>query len=202
METRFNFFDYHNAFNDTGIIVSYKGPVTARILSEISREIRSVFSHDKVIKRKIVSIFIELAQNVSFYSIEFNRFGTNTDRVGTIVLLEEDDKYILTTGNLVPSEDVDELKKQCEIVNSLNHEELRSYKREQRDLPPNEKSKGAGIGIIQAALLSNNRLEVETREVNEEVSFFAISVSVEKSKKLDLDIEQPYIDEQSEPEEE
>jgi hypothetical protein len=200
METQFSFFDYHNAFNDTGIIVSYKGPVTANILSEISKEIRSVFSHDKVIKRKIVSIFIELAQNVSFYSVEFNRFGTNTDRVGTIVLFEENNKYVLTTGNLVPCEDVDELQKQCEVVNSLNHEELRSYKREQRDLPSNEKSRGAGIGIIQAALLSNNRLDVEIREINEEVSFFAISVCIEKIKKPDLDIEQPYIDEQSEPE--
>ena len=158
MDTKFNFFDYHNAINDTGIIVSYKGPVTARILSEISREIRSVFSHDRVTKRKIVSIFIELAQNVSFYSVEFNRFGTTSDRVGTIVLFEEDEKYILTTGNLVPLEDVEELKEQCEVVNSLNHEELRTYKREQRDSPANIKSKGAGIGIIQAALLSNNRL--------------------------------------------
>lgn len=200
METQFNFFDYHSAISDTGIIISYKGPVTARILNEISQEIRNVFCDNRIIRRKIVSIFIELAQNVSFYSVEFNRFGTNKDRVGTIVLFEEEGKYTLTTGNLVQTEDVEDLKEQSEIVNSLNHEELRSYKREQRDLPPNSKSKGAGIGIIQAALVSNNRLEVEVREVDEDVSFFAISVSIEKMKIPN--IEQPNIDEQSEPEQE
>jgi len=200
MEAQFNFFDYHNAINDTGIIISYKGPVTARILNEISKEIRNIFSDDRVTRRKMVSIFIELAQNVSFYSVEFNRFGTNTDRVGTIVLFEEEEKYTLITGNLIKSEDVEELKEQCQIVNSLNHEELRCYKREQRDLPPNVKSRGAGIGIIQAALLSNNRLEVEVREVNEDTSFFAISVFLKKIKSPI--VEQPNIDEQSEPEQE
>lgn len=186
MTKQFIFFDYHTPINETDSIISYKGSVTADILSEIAKEINITFSNNRIIRRKLVAIFIELAQNISFYSVEFNQFGTSKERVGTIILFEDEQKYTLIAGNLVQTQEIEELQSQFKIVNSLTHQELRKYKREQRDLPTNHNSKGAGIGFIQVALISNNPLEIVTRKLSEGLSFFSLSVTLNKIKNTSI----------------
>jgi hypothetical protein len=68
----------------------------------------------------------------------------------------------------------------CETVNSLDREALREYKRQLRNNPDNEESKGAGIGMVQAALTADNPLEVESKDVGTEFAFFVLSVPINK----------------------
>jgi hypothetical protein len=62
----------------------------------------------------------------------------------------------------------------------LSHDDLRKYKREAREAPQLEGSKGAGIGIIQAALTSDNPLEVDAIQVDDNFSFFSLTVKIDK----------------------
>jgi hypothetical protein len=62
----------------------------------------------------------------------------------------------------------------------MNKDELRDYKREQRSLPQGVRSKGAGIGLIQAALTSGNPLQIDSMAVDEQFTFFSLSVTIEK----------------------
>ena len=176
---KFNLFEYHNLINQENILLSYKGPVTDIILAEISRDIRSKFHSDSKVSRKIFSAFMELAQNILYYSAEKNEFGERQDPIGMIVITQTTDGYYLNTGNLVENQYVSELWEGCQIINTLDRDSLRKYKREQRSKSPKERSKGAGIGLIQVALTSNNPLEVEFKEINDSYSFFAIAVKIE-----------------------
>ncbi|TAE11794.1 MAG: hypothetical protein EAZ95_13185 [Bacteroidetes bacterium] len=179
----FNFFEYHAQISHDNILLSYKGPLTDVLLAEFSRDIRQkLHEEDSKVGKKVFAIFMELAQNVLFYSKEKNQFGNNRDKVGTLVIVNEDDSqtYRIITGNLVYLKDVDSLKEKCDTINSLDREALREYKRELRNNPNNEESKGAGIGLVQAALTSDNPLEMEIRPIGGDFAFFVVSVLVNK----------------------
>ena len=161
------------------ILLSYKGPLTDILLAEFSRDIREKLQNVPKVGKKVFSIFMELAQNVLFYSKEVNHFG-NKDRVGTLVILQNETRYQLITGNLVYHESVPVLLEKCEIINSLDREGLREYKRSLRNSPSEGESRGAGIGLVQAALTSSNPLEVQIKELGNGFSFFILFVNVGK----------------------
>lgn len=180
IQKEFNFFEYHTHINQENVILSYKGPLTDVLLSEFSRDIRKKLQQeDPKVGKKVFSIFMELAQNVLYYSKEVNHFG-NRDKVGTLVIVNTEDYYRLITGNLVFKTAIPMLAEKCEIVNSLDRDALREYKRKLRNDPSGEESKGAGIGLVQAALTSGNQLEVKFKELPNEFAFYVIFVNIKK----------------------
>jgi len=186
----FSLYDYYLLTDNSKVLVSYKGPVTDVIMAEISRDIRNKFSENPKVGRRLFAIFMELAQNILYYSAEKVQFGERNDSVGVILItkdtkkeVEEEEqkrklKYRFSCGNLVNTTYVDELIESCEMINSMNRDELREYKREKRSQPQGERSKGAGIGLIQVALNSENPLVVEFRKVDDKFSFFSLSVDI------------------------
>ncbi len=175
----FDFFEYHSKLNLDNIVLSYRGPITDVLLSEFSKDIREKTQQDHKAGKKVFSIFMELAQNVLFYSKEVNHFGKK-DKVGTLVITKTDAYYKLITGNLVYKKDIHKLVEKCDTINSLDRDELREYKRQLRSQPREEESKGGGIGLVQAALTSGNKLEIKIRELIGDYAFYVIFVSVKR----------------------
>jgi hypothetical protein len=175
----FDFFEYHTQLAQDDVLLSYKGPLTDVLLAEFSHEIRrKLQEEDPKVGKKVFAIFMELAQNVLYYSKEANMFGNNRDKVGTLVIVNTGDSYQLMTGNLVYKKIVPELIEKCETINALDRDALREYKRELRNAPKSEESKGAGIGLVQVALTSGNRIEMRVKEYANEYAFYVIVVNV------------------------
>lgn len=180
-KTFLNLFDYYSFTNSKDVVVSYKGPVTEVIMAEISRDIREKLSDHPTAGRRLFSVFIELAQNVLYYSAEKITFSNRNDSVGILLLTKQDGQYVFSSGNLIKNSDLDELVSSCQKINSLDRDDLRKFKREMRNQPAqSEKSKGAGIGLIHVALTSRHPLELEHRKIDEEHSFFALSVKIKR----------------------
>ncbi|MCS6821738.1 MAG: SiaB family protein kinase [Microscillaceae bacterium] len=182
-EKPFSLFDYYVLTNQQNVLISYKGPISDIILAEISRDIRNKFASNPQVSRKLFSIYMELAQNILYYSAEKISFAGRKDSVGIIIITEYKNYYIFSCGNLVENEYIDELIESCEIINRMasDRNKLREYKRDQRSNPTNQRSKGAGIGLIQVVLTSGNPLKVEYKKINDHFSFFSLSVVINKT---------------------
>ena len=101
--------------------------------------------------------------------------------VGELTLFEDKSSYIFTTKNQVKNTDANILAERCELVNVSDQLRLRELKREQRLNSPGEKF-GARIGLIQAVMLSNNKLEYRVYKINEKFSYFSLTVKIDKIK--------------------
>jgi Family of unknown function (DUF6272) len=182
MSKKFSFFHHYLNLNDTEVMMSYKGPMSDVIIYELSKDVQDKLIEDPKAGKKVYSIFMELAQNVFFYSSETTHFADKTYRIGSIVLTQDEDNYTLTAGNIVEKKWIPVLWDRCEMINSMDRESLRKLKFEQRDSgeKASDNSKGAGIGLVQMALTSAQPVSVEFRDMNDSHSFFALSVSVRK----------------------
>jgi len=183
---KFNLFEFHKIF-DNDVLMLYKGPFDNHVLSVFTKYIEGIILKHPQISKKIFSIFIELAQNIAFYSAEATDFEEEkTTGIGTLVISEHDRWYTFFTGNAVRNDDIMPLIEKCEIINSLDRAGLRKYKREQYKLPPGKKGT-AHVGLIQVALTANNQIDIEVSPIDEETSFFAISVRINKKSEDILD---------------
>ncbi len=175
-DNNINLFDFHNLLNKN-IQLSYKGPFDRHILYPLGNYIKKNLTAGN----RIFGIFIELAQNITYYSAETTDSVEDgkTYGVGTLVIGEYDDYYTFATGNAVKNDCIIPIIEKCEIINSLDREELRDYKRKQRRLPRGQKG-GAHIGLIQVALTSMYPLDFQVTPIDESTSFFSIFVKIDK----------------------
>jgi hypothetical protein len=104
-----------------------------------------------------------------------NRIG-----VGELKLVESDTHFKFTTKNLVKKSDSKILINRCDLINSSSLLELRQLKREQRINSPGEKF-GARIGLIQAVMLSQNKLEYNYEEVDDNFAYWSLTVKIDKN---------------------
>lgn len=162
-------------------ILSYNGPFYIELISVFGTNIRNVNDAYSNARKKLFKIFIELSQNVSNYSENFHMVN-NVQRIGVgeLSLKEFDNAYSFTTKNQVKKTDAEILTERCELVNASDQMKLRELKREQRLNSPGEKF-GARIGLIQAVMLSKNKLEFKVDKINEDFSYFSLTVKIDKS---------------------
>lgn len=161
--------------------ISYKGPVDERILSVFADYIESMDEKYRTQAQKLFKIFFELAENLSSYSAEkiFLENKKKAVGAGALILKENENDFILITGNPVFNENIIPVIEKCEYINSLDRESLRQYKREERRRTPGERG-NAHIGLIQVALTSANPLDIEITQVADNISYFSVAVKIDK----------------------
>ena len=161
-------------------IIAYKGPFYIELISVFGTNIRNFNDVYGNARKKLFKIFIELSQNVSNYSESYHMVN-NIQRIGIgeLFLKESDSKYYFSTKNQVKKSDASILAERCELVNASDYTRLRELKREQRLNSPGEKF-GARIGLIQAVMLSKNKLEYKIDEIDNNFSHFTLTVKIDK----------------------
>lgn len=162
------------------VAISYTGVFDTEILSVLAKEIEETLSSDDKINKKVFKIFIELAQNISLYSLERERNSEGTDMgVGTMIIRNFDTYYEFSTGNKTTKENIIPVMEKCDNINSMTREKLREYRRLQRNMPAGAKG-GGNIGLIQVALTASNPIEYALVKCDDGNYFYIVSVRINK----------------------
>ncbi len=179
-EEKLTLFNYFNDMNNQEIILTFKGTISQDILTDVGISLRSKLDSHNVSK-KTFAIFVELAQNIYHHSAqkEYSAVKGRTAGVGVILIQNHSEYLILSSGNLIESYKIEGLSERCEYINKLTSDELRDYYIKQRRRPTG--GVGANIGLIDMARRSGNPLEYQVVKIDEEYSFFALSIKVSKT---------------------
>ncbi|NJO02774.1 MAG: hypothetical protein HC880_14805 [Bacteroidia bacterium] len=172
-------FNYFNDMNNQEIILTFKGTISQEILADVGISLRSKLGSYSVSK-KTFAIFVELAQNIYHHSAE-KEFSTSKGRtagVGVILIQNHRDYLVLSSGNLIENYKIEGLIERCDYINTLGEDDLKEYYMKQRKRPTG--GIGANIGLIDMARRSGHPLEYQIVEIDDETSFFALSIKVDK----------------------
>jgi hypothetical protein len=179
MSNHLDHLSYFAQPNADKILLSYKGPLNNALVAEMSDEMRNILHDNHKAKRKIYAIFLELVQNMLYYSAETNQYR-ESEKVGLVLLSESEEHYLLATGNLIGEETKQLLQNKQEIINGMDEDHLRKYRLELVENPQNELSKGAGIGLVKIAITSQNPLWMSFDQVSDDFYFYTICVKIIK----------------------
>lgn len=161
-------------------IIFYKGPLSNSIISLLGRKIQYNSALENKISRKVFTVYMELAENVLRYSDEEKKFTEFENGVGALYVCNYENEVLISTHNLVKNVFILDIKDQCNIINSLEHLDLREYKRKQRNQPRFSHSQGAGIGLIHSAIVSRSKIDIDIHKINNIFSYLTLTLKVKK----------------------
>ncbi len=172
-------FDVYNFMQEHNIVGSYIGPFDKYILVSIAKSLQNKLTDNQTQSKKFFKIFIELASNIAYYSHEKeNGHGT-----GLVVITEYPDYLQINAGNIIDFRSKEHIEQKCKLINRLSHDELRQLRRYLLRVPAYNENSG-NVGLVQVALVANNKLNYKFIPLNNEKSlyFYIISVNLSKEK--------------------
>ena len=155
----------------------YRGVVTNEnsvpLLMLLEKEMEN--SEFGFVGRKRVFMFVlESLQNVTRHSD-----GSEHAGMSMVVYSKVHDGYIVTTGNVIPTSNIDDLKKRLDEINHLETGELRTVYRQMLSNSEFSSKGGAGLGLIEMAKKTGNKLDYDFLQLDSGNSYFILSKTVD-----------------------
>ncbi|MCC7430191.1 hypothetical protein IT568_05045 [bacterium] len=176
-------FDYYESMVAKNILLAFKGTISQNILVGLGEMIKDKLMFDTrhyVVSKKVFSIFIELAQNIFYYSAEKINLGNTKAGSGILVIKECEKFYTISSGNKIENSKATEIVQNCEFINQLDKNKLKEFYKEKLNTPKELSQNGGGVGLIDIARKSGNKLNTKIIKINENYSFFVLSVNIIK----------------------
>lgn len=174
----------YEKMRENNIMLTFKGEVTVDLVNSVLKIIEDRLDRieeDRKTRKKVYNVLVECLQNLCNH-IETTDFEVKGYDSKTALLIIETDMhgYSVVTGNYVPTDKVDGLKARIDEINSVSKEELRElYKKILNNGQYSEKG-GGGLGFIDIARKSGQKLKYSFQKVNEEIQFFSLQIDVPK----------------------
>jgi hypothetical protein len=95
-----------------------------------------------------------------------------------VIYSKTDNGYTVTTGNVLPSANINNLKSKLDEINNLQADEIRNVYRQMLSNSEFSDKGGAGLGLIEMAKKTGNKLDYDFVPLDEEFSYFILSKTV------------------------
>jgi Family of unknown function (DUF6272) len=124
-------------------------------------------------RKRLFMFVLESLQNVSRHSDQ----DQHAD-MSLVVYSKTDNGYTVTTGNVLPSASINDLKVKLDEINNLHPDEIRNVYRQMLSTADFSNKGGAGLGLIEMAKKTGNKLDYDFIPLEDEFSYFILSKTV------------------------
>jgi hypothetical protein len=179
----FNFDEYYQKLNNGNVVLAYKGSITTEMINNTLESIESIIGggeEDNKLRKKVYNVLVESLQNLYHHTDDLSDDLRSIyhDKFGVVVIVKDGSTIKITTGNFVPSTRIKFLKDKIDKINSLSQEELKDmYKFILNHQKLSEKG-GGGLGLVDIARKTGNKLEYGFLNVNNDYYFFNLNILI------------------------
>ncbi len=164
---------------NNGISLVYLGDFNheiTKMFTSMTRNEMERQSEEKSISRKVYHSMVETLQNMNKHSDEIaEKFNIGK---GFFMIGKKNDIYYIITSNKVGVEKIDSLRSAIDEVNNASKAELKAmYKKQLREGELSSKG-GAGLGLIDIARKSDEKLHYQFLPVDEHSRLFILKVEI------------------------
>lgn len=169
-----------NAIEKEKILLSFTGVVTSEFLASVLQIIESKLNFmevDVTTKKKVFNVLIECTQNLYHHIEEKNDYPLKVNEA-FLVILKDNSNFIIKTGNYIDIESSEILSLRLDKINNLDKVGLKQlYLEALSDGNLSEKGT-AGLGFIDIARKSENKLKYEFIPVDDKYKFFNLEIKI------------------------
>jgi len=163
-------------------ILSYQGPLSFSTIDRLLSEFKlAAQDHDISFKtyKKMISVMIEALENVTKYSDQLLCNGDRSSVFCPSCKISRNDSLIeMETTNPVKKQEVKPLRTKIDNVNSQNSNALKELYKSTITNGEFSATGGAGLGFIEMAKTTGNKLEYAFENLSEEYSLYTFRASM------------------------
>ncbi len=128
------------------------------------------------LKKKIYRVMVECLENILKHSLKIE--SSHSEYLSKFTFETDGENYFLTTGNPVFNKDVETVKIKLDKVNELDLIGLKEMHDEVISRGTISNKGGAGLGIIDIAIKSQNELKYSFEPLKKDISYFWLEVKI------------------------
>ena len=175
-------YDIFKKLDERNILLSFKGMVTSELLTTILSIMESkmdAYEEKPKVKKKVFNVLVECLQNL-YHHIDKDSITEKEsfDNSALLMIAKNIDNYQIMTGNYMESKNLEELKGKLDLVNSMDKVELKAYYKEILSNGTRSSKGTAGLGMIDIARKSGQKLDYYFEEIDEQTTFFSLTVKI------------------------
>jgi len=159
------------------LMFAYRGVVTndnsVPLLMLLENEMKSA-EYGYLGRKRLFMFVLESLQNVQRHSNK-NQHAN----MSLVVYSKTDNGYTVGTGNVIPNENINILKSKLDEVNKLETDDIRNVYRQMLSNAELSSKGGAGLGLIEMANKTGNRLDYAFYAIDNESSYYILSKTVD-----------------------
>ncbi|HVA98590.1 MAG TPA: SiaB family protein kinase [Bacteroidia bacterium] len=177
-------YDFYDKMERNNVMLSFKGDITAELLTSILQIMESKLDNlqeEPKIKKKVYNVLVECLQNLYHHmdDLELPEIEAGEPLRSAIFMIGKvDNQYNIITGNYIRSVNVDSLKKRLDEINVLSKEQLKDYYKEVLNNGEMSSKGGGGLGMIDIARKTGQKLNYNFMAVDEKHSFFSLNIKI------------------------
>lgn len=175
-------FGERNIHADGKIIVSHFGEFSQDLVNSLSTSIEDMMldsGDKKTAVKRMFSILVEGLQNIRIHGER----DQDNNQVSFLIVLQNEEDYEITFGNLVHRNTVGKLTSRIDELNNHTQEEIKEMYMDTLSNGIMSSKGGAGLGFITIALKSQNKIGYEKIQVADDLYFFTQSIRIERVRK-------------------
>jgi len=167
--------------SENNVYLIWSGHISPDVEKEVLSFTETKLSEEEIesnLKRRVFSILVEILDNVAKFSPgreAEEQFGMPVAMIRLI-----DKEYVLTTGNLILNEKVENLKEKLEIINQNDKVGLKELFRKSLSGQTINSDSTGNMGLIDMARKSGSKLIYQFEKINDLYSYYTLTVRVEE----------------------
>lgn len=179
----FDLKEYYSNLSKGDVLLAYKGSITSDLINDILEAVEKKLEEANAegrLRKKIYNVLVESLQNL-FHHIETVHEGIDLaldPKFAVLFIEREGEFYKVTTGNFVNTKRIKFLKEKIDKINSLTKDELKDMYKFILNHQKLSAKGGGGLGLVDIARKSGNKLEYEFYTYNENYSFFSLTIRI------------------------
>lgn len=173
----------YEQMNQGEVVVAYKGTIGADVIADTLTLVENKLENSDIhnsIKKKLYNVLVESLQNL-YHHVDTPLNGENSDlksNYGIFILNQLADGFRISTGNFVAHDKAPAIKEKIDKINSLSSEELKDFYKFVLNNQKFSEKGGGGLGLIDMARKTGNKLEYNFFEYNQQFDFFNLTVFI------------------------
>lgn len=181
-------YDLYNKVYNENVLLMYKGAITfdlvTSIIETLDRKIGNIEDNKKV-QKMFYSAAVECVHNLYHHMDEvkgsFDEISEHDAKSGLITVIAKDSYYNILTGNFIPTTNSYDLKSRIDEINATDKEGLRALYKETLSNGEFSEKGTAGLGLIQLARKTGEKLNYKFDKVNTTYSYFTFQIKINRA---------------------
>lgn len=168
-------------------ILDYSGLLSYDKISDILNQLKiktRSYNFDLAVYKKLLSASIEILENIYKYHEYFeDRIEENNSLIPIFKIESSTTDFYLIAGNPILHDDKEKLKERIDNINKLDRQELRMLYKSTITNGQFSSKGGAGLGFIELAKMSPEKIIYSFNEIDKEFSYFLLEIKISKESK-------------------
>lgn len=179
----FNVENYFSEHNDGDIILKYKGNIDSDVINQILDSIEEKMidvQEAPRLRKKVYNVLVESLQNLYHHvdRVPDDFDDQVSEKFGLLVIKKAGTEYKIITGNFVHSSNVEMLEEKIKRINKSSHDEIKELYKFILNHQRISAKGGGGLGLVDIARKTGNKLEYQFTKYNRDYDFFYLSILV------------------------